>query len=267
VSQIEGLMRHLRAGRFVLPGGRVPFRLGDAAVGWVTVEAAGTLVSAGCRPDRDEVVLDDVAALPALVSGLAASGAFGLRGEDFDVRVAPDAPPLATIDRGALPWFGMLAEGVHLNGLVQRQDGLHLWVARRATDKKLDPGKLDHIVAGGIPAGLTPAQTLVKEAAEEAGLGADLVAQAAPQGVIDYTILRQEGLRRDRLHCYDLYLPEKIQPVPQDGEVAGFELWPMDRVLRTVAETDDFKFNVNLVLIELFGRLGLIGPLAKAGAA
>jgi hypothetical protein len=38
-------------------------------------------------------------------------------------------------------------------------------------------------------------------------------------------------------------------------------------VLRTVAETDDFKFNVNLVLIELFGRLGLIGPLAKAGAA
>jgi hypothetical protein len=29
-------------------------------------------------------------------------------------------------------------------------------------------------------------------------------------------------------------------------------------VMRTVRETDDFKFNVNLVLIDLFRRLGSI---------
>ncbi len=260
-------MRHLRAGRFELPGGRVPFRLGDSAVGWVTAEAAALLIAAGCRAGADGVALQDAAALPGLVTSLATKGAFGLRGEDFDVRVTPDTPPLASIDRGALPWFGIRAEGVHLNGLVRLPEGLHLWVARRAANKKLDPGKLDHIVAGGIPAGLTPAQTLVKEAAEEAGLDKNFVAQAVYHGVIDYTILRQEGLRRDRLHCYDLYLPADFRPVPQDGEVAAFELWPMERVLNSVAETNDFKFNVNLVLIDLFGRLGLIDPLAKAGAA
>ena len=77
---------------------------------------------------------------------------------------------LAQLDRGALPSFGVLAVGVHVNGLVRRPDGLHLWVARRAANKALDPGKLDHIVAGGVPAGLTPADTLVKEAEEEASI-------------------------------------------------------------------------------------------------
>ncbi len=45
-------------------------------------------------------------------------------------------------------------------------------------------------------------------------------------------------------------------PHPVDGEVTGFELWPMRRVVETVRDTDEFKFNVNLVLIDLFRRLG-----------
>jgi hypothetical protein len=45
--------------------------------------------------------------------------------------------------------------------------------------------------------------------------------------------------------------------VPADGEVAGFELWPLARVVETVRQTDDFKFNVNLVLLDLFARLGV----------
>ena len=63
-------------------------------------------------------------------------------------------------------------------------------------------------------------------------------------------------MRRDRLHCYDLLLPEEFIPHPVDGEVTGFELWPMRRVFETVRDTDAFKFNVNLVLIDLFRRLG-----------
>ena len=38
----------------------------------------------------------------------------------------------------------------------------------------------------------------------------------------------------------------------------AFELWPIARVMQTVRDTDDFKFNVNLVLIDLFRRQGLI---------
>ena len=63
---------------------------------------------------------------------------------------------------------------------------------------------------------------------------------------------RPEGLRRDLLHCYDLDLPEDFVPRAADGEVESFELWPIARVLQTVRDTDDFKFNVNLVLIDLF---------------
>ncbi len=65
---------------------------------------------------------------------------------------------------------------------------------------------------------------------------------------------RPEGLRRDRLHCYDLTVPEDFTPRAADGEVESFELWPIERALATVRQTDDFKFNVNLVLIDLFLR-------------
>ena len=138
-----------------------------------------------------------------------------------------------------------------------------MWVARRAADKLLDPGKLDHLVGGGVPAGLTPAETLVKEAAEEAGVPAALCAAARHVGTISYAMERPEGLRRDRLHMYDLVLPDGFVPEPRDGEVAGFELWPASEVLERVRQTDDFKFNVNLVLIGLFQRLGML----EAGAA
>ena len=261
---MTGLLRHIEAVRNVtLPGNYVPFRLGADQVGWVTQAAAHVLASHGCRWDS-AVVLDRPDRLGALVRLLSDQGCFSFRGEAFDVRATPDGPVLASIDRGALPWFGILAQGVHVNGLVQRADGLHLWVGRRATDRMMDPGKLDHLVAGGIPAGLTREQTLVKEGAEEAGLDELAMRAARYAGVVGYTMARPEGLRRDLLHCYDLLLPDPVQPKPSDGEVSGFELWPIDRVIATVRETDDFKFNVSLVLIDLFLRLSLLSTNEEA---
>ena len=70
-------------------------------------------------------------------------------------------------------------------------------------------------------------------------------------------MLRPEGLRRDTLYCYDLELPEDFTPHATDGEVESFELWPIARALDTVLAGDGFKFNVNLVLIDLLARLGL----------
>ncbi len=252
------LLRHIAAcNNAVLPGDRLPFRLGGETVGWVKPAFAAGLAAFGARVTADAAGLDDPALLPDLARALAEAGAFRFRGEAFDVRATAAGPVLAQIDRGALPAFGIGAVGVHLNGLVRRADGWHLWVARRAADKLLDPGKLDHLAAGGVPAGLTPSQTLVKEAEEEAGLSPELTAGAVYHGVIAYAMERPEGLRRDALHCYDLVLPDGFTPVPVDGEVAAFELWPIGRALETVRTTDDFKFNVNLVLIDLFRRLGL----------
>ena len=247
----DGFWRHFAAcNNAILPGSRLPFSVAGQTVGFVTPGVAQWL---GCTAVT-------AAELPAIGWRMAQAGLCQWRAEAFDVRAQPAGPSLATVDRGALPLLGIEAVGVHLNGLVQRDDGLYLWVGRRAANKKLDPGKLDHIVAGGVPAGLTAAETLLKEAAEEAGLPANLVAGAAQCATIQYAMERPEGLRRDRLHCYDLYLPETFAPRPVDGEVASFELWPMPRVVQTVRDTDQFKFNVNLVLIDLFVRLGLIPP-------
>ncbi len=252
------LMRHIAACRNAeLPGHRLPLRLGTAQVGWVMPEIAAALAGLGAAVRPGGVTLA-ATELYGMAERLAEQGRFRWRGEAFDVRATPDGPTLAQLDRGALPALGVRAEGVHLNGLVQREDGPSLWVARRAADKLLDPGKLDHLVGGGVPAGLSPWQTLAKEADEEAAIPAALIAEAVPVALLGYAMDRPEGLRRDRLHCYDLALPESFVPHPRDGEVEAFELWPLRAVLDEVRHTDRFKFNVNLVLIDLFLRLALL---------
>jgi 8-oxo-dGTP pyrophosphatase MutT (NUDIX family) len=259
---MDTLLRHIAAcNNARLPGERIAFRLGkdrDVA-GWLGGPIASALAAMpGIVVGTDGVWLADPAALEGIVRALAGHGMLRLRGEQFDVRAAPDGLALGRIDRGALPQFGIAAVGVHVNGLVRAPDGVRLWVAHRARDKHLDPGKLDHIVAGGVAAGMTPGQTLVKEAGEEAGIPPSLAARAVPVASIGYAMEREEGLRRDLLHCYDLDLAADFVPHPADGEVERFELWPVARALAEVRAGDAFKFNVNLVLIDLFLRLGML---------
>jgi 8-oxo-dGTP pyrophosphatase MutT (NUDIX family) len=254
------LERHFAAcNNAVLPGERLPFRVGAALVGWVRPAFARALADFASISAGDggvTLAAGAAGALEEIARTLAEAGWYRWRNEAFDVRERPGAPVLGRVDRGALPAFGLLAEGVHVNGLVRRCDGLFLWVARRAADKALDPGKLDHLVAGGVPAGMTPMETLIKEAAEEAAIPADMAARSVKVGEIEYAMERAEGLRRDLLHCYDLELPEDFVPRAADGEVESFELWPIGRVMERVRDTEDFKFNVNLVLIDLFRRMG-----------
>jgi 8-oxo-dGTP pyrophosphatase MutT (NUDIX family) len=261
---ISAFRRHIAACHTArLPGDRLAFHLNGEPVGWVRPTFADRLRGCpGFLVEANQAACEGPAALTASVQALCQAGILRWRGEAFDVRSHPDGPVLGQIDRGALPAFGIAADGVHVNGLVRQPDGLHVWVAMRAADKAIDPGKLDHVVAGGVPAGLTPWQTLLKEAAEEAAIPPDLASQAQPVACLEYAMERPEGLRRDRLHCYDLLLPPDFTPTPADGEVAWFALWPIERVLATVRDTDDFKFNVNLVLIDLLVRLGLVDGAA-----
>ncbi len=267
MAEVTGFMRHVRAcNTAVLPGARLPFRLAGTQVGWVRPAIAEVLAPfAGIRLDANGVDLDDPAALPVIARGLAEQGHYRWRQEAFDVRGLGGGAVISQIDRGAIPSFGIEATGVHVNGLVRRADGLHLWIARRAADKLLDPGKLDHVVAGGVPAGYGLMATLIKEAGEEASIPPALAEPARHVGEIRYAMERPEGLRRDHLHCFDLELPADFTPEAADGEVESFELWPIGRVFETVRDTEAFKFNVNLVLIDLFIRLGLIlGDEAEA---
>lgn len=268
IDRMPDLMRHIAACRNAkLPGSRIPLRLGTAQVGWVLPETAAALAGLGGIIEAGGVTVaaDEIYAMARQLAG---QGRFRFRDEAFDVRAVPDGPVLARLDRGALPALGVRAEGVHLNGLVQRAGGPWIWVARRAAHKLLDPGKLDHLVGGGVPAGLSPLETLAKEADEEAAVPPALIAGAVPVARLSYAMDRPEGLRRDRLHCYDVTLPESFVPHPRDGEVETFELWPLRAALDEVRRSDSFKFNVSLVLIDLFLRNGLLdameGPRLRA---
>ncbi|MCR0982897.1 NUDIX hydrolase [Roseomonas populi] len=261
--------RHIAAcNNIPSPAGYLPFRIGDEQVGWLDAEAAraltflpklvhfgpeGVSLAAGLRG-----VAARTGALAEIAQALAKSGFGRIRGEEFDVRAHPAGPVLATVDRGVLPAMGIVSQGVHVNGLVRRPDGLHLWVGWRAKDKAIAPGKLDNVVAGGIPAGLDPDRCLAKEAEEEASIPASLAVKARFVGRVSYVMRTEEGMRRDILNLFDLDMPEDVIPEPNDDEVERFELWPVQKVLERVRDTDDVKFNVNLVLIDLFIREGLV---------
>ena len=200
-------------------------------------------------------------AVEEVLRPLAEAGEVGRwRGEAYPVLRRWGEAPLMIVDRGVVPDLGLRAFGVHLNGLVAGPEGLQVWVARRSLDRPSAPGKLDHIVAGGQPHGMTIRENLAKECAEEADIPAALAARAVAVGAVSYRCERPEGLRDDVLFCFDLDLPPDFLPNNTDGEVESFSLWPIERVIETVRESDDFKFNVNLVILHLLIRRGLIGP-------
>ena len=184
----------------------------------------------------------------------------GWRDELYRVAASFDAPPLMALERAVASTFGILRYGAHLNGIVYKDGHLHMWVARRSLDKPEYPGKLDHIVAGGIPAGLSAWDVVIKECQEEANIPPHLARRARPVSLISY--MHDQGARRGRslIFVYDLELPETFVPQNTDGEVAAFYLWPIEQLIEVMTTTEDFKTNNNLVIIDFLLRHGYIGP-------
>ncbi|RVT99451.1 DUF4743 domain-containing protein [Rhodovarius crocodyli] len=273
---MPALIRHIEACnnlRDFAP--RLPWRIAGRNVGWVQPalhqalrEFPETFAVSETGADLSPALTTPearTAALAAVAAALAPRRFLRIRRELFDVRPDARAESLAALDRGAIPAFGVIGQGVHLNGLVRRADGLHIWVGVRSTTKAVAPGQLDNVVAGGIPAGYAPLACLIKEAEEEAGMHASLLDTVRPTARLDYMLDAPEGMRRDILHVFDLDLPEDFIPRPNDDEVERFELWPAARLLECLREQDNIKFNVNLVLIDLFLREGLIDPESEEG--
>ncbi len=140
---------------------------------------------------------------------------------------------LASLERAAARFWGTLTCGAHCNGYVVGPDQRpsHLWIARRAPDKAVDPGLLDNLIGGGVPLGETPAMTLLREGREEAGLLPAQMAGIRPGR--RFAVLRDvaEGLQREQVSVYDLALPAGLAPRNQDGEVDSFTLMPLAQAL------------------------------------
>jgi len=248
-----------------------PLLIGGKAMGRVDHAFARTLAA---YPDVFAVSDDAVILSPALATAdartaavagvlddLRAQGMFpGWRGEHYPVSESFYAPPMLTVERATVPRFGTMGYGVHLNGYVRKDGGLHMWVGKRSMKKQTGPGKLDQMVAGGQPVGLSVRDNLVKECAEEAGMPVELAETAVPVGTVSYLTGRDEGLRHDVLFNYDIELPAGFTPTPTDGEVDAFYLWPIEDVVERMRDTDDFKFNAALVIIDFSVRHGVLKP-------
>lgn len=251
------------------------FRVGDTAVGWVRPDIARRL------PDFPDVFEIDGGAvrlragladfdsrsraMERVLRALEADGLVpGWRNEAYPVGTGFHAPPLFKMERAGVAGFGVRAYGVHVNGFVEARpgsnEGLRIWVGKRSRFKPTGPGKLDHLVAGGQPIGVGLMENVVKECAEEAAIAEPLARCARPAGFVSYVMENQEGIRNDVLFAYDLAVPADFTPRNTDGEIEAFFLWPVERVIETLASGDDFKFNVALVIIDFLVRRGILTP-------
>lgn len=138
-------------------------------------------------------------------------------------------------------------------------EGMKMWIGRRAYDRGYEAGKLDHMVAGGLPYDISPWENLKKECYEEAGMSEILALTAKEVGLVSYKYDYDRGGKEDILYCYDLELPLDFKPACTDGEVAEFYLMPIEEVAEIVKNTNDFKVNCNLVIIDFLVRHGYLG--------
>jgi 8-oxo-dGTP pyrophosphatase MutT (NUDIX family) len=219
---------------------------------WLQVHERGvTLVAApAARAD----------AMATMHAQLRAEGLIvGWRDEPFALYTVHGQPLGTAIERAATRFWGSLTLGAHCNGYVADSHGrpAQLWIARRAITKPTDPGKLDNLVGGGVPADQSPRDTVVREAWEEAGLTPAQMHGLSRGRVLHLLRDIPEGLQREWIHVYDVSLPAGLMPQNQDGEVAEVALHPLPHALE-LAAGDQMTVDAALVTLDFALRHQLL---------
>ena len=256
---------------------RVPFRIDGVEVGSV---ARAHLASLAPHEDLLTVSDDGVtwllegeqrdAAFARLHHALRAQGLIrAWRDETYAVVDPATLRVLACIERAAARFWGTLTFGAHANGFVRDAAGRpsHLWIARRSPTKATDPGLFDNLVGGGVPHGQTPAQALVREGWEEAGLRPHELQHARAGSVLALQRQVPEGWQHEWLYSYDVELPVGREPQNQDGEVAGFTLMPVADALALACGREpgaEMTADAALVTLDFALRHGLLRDAALA---
>ena len=186
-----------------------------------------------------------------------------LEGWRNEVYPIPFQYSIATMERAGSALFGINTYGVHMTVYTRTADGPKIWVPRRSKTKQTYGGMLDNSVAGGLAAGETPFECLIREAAEEASLPEQLVRLAAKSvGIVSYVHVRdpraggESGLLQPECQfVYDMEVGEDVSLAPNDTEVEAFYLWTVEEVKEHL-EKDEFKPNCALVLLDWLIRHG-----------
>ena len=258
------------------PGLRLPFVVDGRPVGSVARAHLQALAADRdlLRIDADAVHLVAPAAqrdtlLDRLHRRLCGQGLiFGWRDEIVSLPDPDTLAPLACIERAAARFWGTLTLGAHCTGYVAGADGrpAGIWIAERAASKATDPGLLDNLIGGGVPAGQTPWQTLVREGGEEAGLLPATVRGARAGRIVRLCREVREGLQQEWLYSHDLQLSAGLLPQNCDGEVAGFQLLPVAEAL-ALAASPRMTVDASLVTLDFALRHALLAPAAHAALA
>ena len=226
----------------------VPLLAGRARIGWLRPELAARL---GGWPKvfasgADQVVLLRPADLSPVIEQLAQEGFIpGWRNERTRIADSFD------IERAAARPFGLATQAVHVNGVVGAEN---MWLARRSRSKATDPGMLDNLVGGGLTSGLSIEEVLVKEAWEEAGIGAELARRATRAGTVQLLREVPQGVQCELIHVHDLELPRDFTPRNQDGEVAELRLATFAEVRRLIEDTEELTVDAALAALDFFRR-------------
>lgn len=244
--------------------GFLPFACDGEVIGWVRAAFAAELRR---WPDWFEVRRDGVVFAVAAPGFAARSAAMstcalalrdrglvrGWRNEQYAIRSPRDGRTLFEIERSAVHRFGFASRGSNLNGYVGEGTSARLWIARRSPGKPIDPGMLDTMVGGGVAAGLTPWETMIKESGEEAGVPPALAGKAQPMGSVHSAREVDDGFHDETIFMYELPLPESFTPVARDGEVAAFRLTAM-REVATQLVRGEFTAEAALVVGDFIDR-------------
>jgi 8-oxo-dGTP pyrophosphatase MutT (NUDIX family) len=261
-------------------GAYLAISIGSDVVGWVGAARADVLARFDRVFDRlpsglaFNAALDTVAArtaaLDRVVEALAAEGRLtAWRDERYAITTHFGAASLCLIERAAARFFGIRTYAAHINGLV-RDDSITMWLARRSADKAIDPGMLDNLVGGGIPAGATVAETVVREAWEEAGIPAEVAATATPVGELRVCRPQPDGLQRETIFVHDLWLDDDFVPSNQDGEAVEHRRASLEEAAALIAndrEPDVVTADASLVILDFLLRRGGIDPDTPDGRA
>jgi 8-oxo-dGTP pyrophosphatase MutT (NUDIX family) len=167
----------------------------------------------------------------------------------------------ATVERAATPLFGITSYYVYLIAYINIDEEMRIWIQRRVKSKT-HGGMLDCTVAGAVGVGERPAESLAREAAEEAGFSSEIIERAKPidggRPVLNLYLGPEELGSLCRSGCgwgFEVELKEGEEPRVVDGEAEGFYKLAVDNVKARLMSCE-FMPNAAKVIIEWLAKQG-----------
>ena len=162
-----------------------------------------------------------------------------------------------SVERGAVRPLGIATRAVHLVG---RTPGGEVWVQQRALTKANDPGQWDTLMGGMIAAQDSLQTALARETQEEAGLDINALTGLRHRGCVRITRPADDdvpgqppapaglGYVVEAIDWFEATVPDGMQPLNQDGEVAQFECLSPAQLLQRL-EQEAFTLEAALILV------------------